>query len=160
MNQALKLIIALATPLLVGGIAGYLTSSEIKSWYLLLNKPSWNPPNNLFAPIWTTLYLLMGYAFYRIWVIKENSEMKYWGMGLFVVQLALNFLWSFIFFKQHNIGWAFVEIIVMWLAILCTIIAFSKIDKPAAWLLVPYISWVSFAAILNYTILQLNLPAK
>lgn len=160
MNQVLKFIIALAAPLLVGGIAGYFTASEIKSWYILLNKPSWNPPNYLFGPAWTTLYILMGYAFYRIWVSKGGSEMKNWAIVLFVVQLVLNFFWSFIFFKQHNLGWAFVEIIAMWLAILCTIIAFSKIDKPAAWLLVPYISWVSFATILNYTIWQLNLHAK
>jgi translocator protein len=160
MNQILKLIIALAAPLLVGGIAGYFTSSEIKSWYLLLNKPSWNPPNTVFGPVWTCLYLLMGYAFYRVWIHPGSSEIKYWAMGLFIVQLILNFFWSFIFFKEHNLGWAFVEIIVMWLAILCTIIAFSKVDRIAAWLLVPYISWVSFASILNYTIWQLNLPVK
>jgi translocator protein len=160
MNQILKFIIALVAPLMVGGISGYFTASEIKSWYILLNKPSWNPPNYLFGPVWTTLYILMGYAFYRIWVSKGSSEMKNWAIGLFIVQLILNFFWSFIFFKQHNLGWAFVEIIAMWLAILCTMIAFSKIDKPAAWLLVPYISWVSFATILNYTIWQLNLHAK
>jgi translocator protein len=160
MNQILKFIIALVAPLMVGGISGYFTASEIKSWYILLNKPSWNPPNYLFGPVWTTLYILMGYSFYRIWVSKGSSEMKNWAIGLFIVQLILNFFWSFIFFKQHNLGWAFVEIIAMWLAILCTMIAFSKIDKPATWLLVPYISWVSFATILNYTIWQLNLHAK
>jgi translocator protein len=160
MNKLLKLIIALAAPLLVGGIAGYFTSSEIKSWYLLLKKPSWNPPNYIFGPVWTTLYLLMGYAFYRIWVSKASVEMKNWAIGLFVIQLILNFFWSFIFFKHHHLGLAFIEIIAMWVAIFCTIIAFSKIDKTAAWLLVPYISWVSFATILNYTIWQLNLPVK
>jgi translocator protein len=159
-NNWLKLVISLALPLLVGGISGSFTATEVKNWYLTLQKPSWNPPSAIFAPVWTTLYLLMGYAFYRVWTKPGYSNMKNTALGLFVTQLVLNFFWSFIFFKQHQLGWAFLEIVAMWLAILFTIIAFSKIDKIAAWLLVPYISWVSFAAILNNTIWQLNLGAK
>jgi translocator protein len=159
-NNWLKLVIALAIPLLVGGISGSFTAIEVKGWYLKLQKPSWNPPSTIFAPVWTTLYLLMGYAFYRVWTKPGNSSLKNTALGLFVTQLVLNFFWSFIFFKQHQLGWAFLEIVAMWLAILFTIIAFSKTDKIAAWLLVPYISWVSFAALLNYTIWQLNLGAK
>ena len=98
----------------------------------------------------------MGISFYLIWKTKAEQDKKQWTIIIFIVQFALNILWSFIFFKQHQTGWAFVEIVVMWLAILCTIIAFSRIHKTAAWLLVPYISWVSFAAILNYTIWRMN----
>jgi translocator protein len=156
MHSILRLILSLALPLLVGGISGYFTAAEITGWYQSINKPSWNPPGNIFGPVWTILYLMMGYAFYRIWTTKTNIELKNWAIGLFLLQLTLNFFWSFIFFKQHSPGWAFVEIIAMWLTIFCTIVIFSKLDKTAAWLLVPYISWVSFAAILNYTIWKLN----
>jgi translocator protein len=156
-NNWLKLVVALALPLLVGGISGYFTATEVKSWYPTLQKPSWNPLNTVFGPVWTTLYILMGYAFFRVWTKPGHGNIKNSALALFVTQLVLNFFWSFIFFKQHQLGWAFLEIITMWLAILFTIIAFNKVDKIAAWLLVPYISWVSFAAILNYTIWQLNL---
>lgn len=156
MNNTVKLIIAIAVPLLVGFSAGQFTAAEIPTWYASIKKPSWNPPSWVFAPVWTTLYVMMGIAWFLIWKAPA-TEMKKWGMILFVLQLVLNFFWTFIFFAKHQPGAAFIEIVVLWLAILCTIIAFSKINKTAAWLLVPYISWVSFAAILNYTIWQLNL---
>jgi tryptophan-rich sensory protein len=98
----------------------------------------------------------MGISLFLVWKTAAPTDPKRWAIIVFIAQFALNFLWSYIFFNEHKMGWAFVEIIVMWIAILCTIIAFSRINKTAAWLLVPYISWVSFAAILNYTVWQLN----
>lgn len=156
MSNITKLIISIAVTVGFGLLGGIFTASEIQGWFLHLNKPVWNPPNWLFAPVWTTLYLLMGISFYLIWKTKTSPDTKQWAIIIFVVQFGSNFIWSYIFFKEHLMGWAFVDIIILWIAILCTIIAFSKINKTAAWLLVPYISWVSFAAILNYTIWQMN----
>ena len=155
MNKILKLIISLALPLLVGFTASLYTRPEIEGWYRLLNRPEWNPPNWLFAPVWTSLYILMGVACYLIW-IKAPSAKRSAALLLYFVQLALNFTWSFLFFRMHQPGLAFVEIILLWLCILLTIFAFARLSRLAAWLLVPYISWVSFAAILNHTIWQMN----
>ena len=155
MNKILKLIISLALPLLVGFTASLYTRPEIEGWYRLLNRPEWNPPNWLFAPVWTSLYILMGVACYLIW-IKAPSAQRRAALLLYFAQLALNFTWSFLFFRMHQPGLAFVEIILLWLCILLTIFAFARLSRLAAWLLVPYISWVSFAAILNYTIWQMN----
>ncbi|MGB3006227.1 MAG: TspO/MBR family protein [Chitinophagaceae bacterium] len=156
MNNILKLIISLAIPLAIGATSGFFTVSGVESWFQTINKPTWNPPNWIFGPVWTTLYVMMGIAFFIIWKSEIRSELKKSAIVLFAVQLVLNFFWSFIFFNQHEIGWALVEIIVMWFFILFSIFAFGNISKTAAWLMVPYISWVSFATILNYTIWQLN----
>jgi tryptophan-rich sensory protein len=156
MTRSFKLIISIGAPLFVGAIAGYFTSKEIRNWYFQLNKPWWNPPNWLFGPVWTTLYILMGIALFLVWKKEPTDYSKRQAVNLFWIQLLLNFLWSFIFFRYHQPGWALVEIVAMWAAIMMTILTFSKINKLAAWLLVPYISWVSFATILNYTIWQLN----
>lgn len=154
MNNPLKLIIALAIPLLIGFSGSFFTASEIGSWYQTIQKPLWNPPNWIFGPVWTTLYVLMGISLFLVW--RSSASQKRVAIILFTVQLVLNFFWSFIFFKHHQIGLAFAEILVLWLMILLTIFSFARINKLAAWLLVPYISWVSFAAILNFTIWQLN----
>jgi translocator protein len=157
MNNIVKLIIAIVIPLAVGGLSGFLTTSEIPGWYQTIIKPSWNPPSWIFAPVWTTLYILMGIALYLVWKNENvDSRIKRAAIILFAVQLILNFFWSLIFFKQHQIGWAFAEIMTMWIFIVLTIFAFAKVNNIAAWLLVPYISWVSFASILNYTIWKLN----
>jgi translocator protein len=152
----IKFVISVLVPLAVGGISGWLTMPEIAGWYAGLNKPSFNPPNYLFGPVWTTLYALMGIAFFLIWKSNKDAAQKKKAMLLFGVQLVLNFFWSLIFFTGHQIGWALVEIIVMWLFILFTIFAFGKISSVAAWLLVPYICWVSFATLLNAALWQLN----
>ena len=138
-----------------GALGGIVTAPEIKTWYLFLNKPSFNPPNYLFGPVWTLLYLLMGISLFLI-LKKDDSAAKKKSLILFFVQFALNFCWSFIFFKYHLIGWAFAEIVVMWIFILLTILSFNRINKTAAWLLVPYIAWVSFASVLNFAIWKLN----
>jgi len=156
MSNTLKLIIAIIIPVAVGAVSGFFTSSEIPGWYQTINKPTWNPPSWLFGPVWTTLYVMMGIALFLVWKSDASQSVKKTAIILFAAQLLLNFFWSFIFFNQHQIGWAVVEIITMWIFILLTIFAFAPISKIAAWLLVPYISWVSFATILNYTIWKLN----
>lgn len=156
MNNTGKFILAVAIPLLVGGTSGFFTVTGIESWYQTIQKPAWNPPNYIFGPVWTTLYALMGIALFLVWKSTGPQAIKKTAILLFAVQLVFNFFWSIIFFKLQQPGWAFLEMIGLWLFILLTILAFSKVDKIAAWLLVPYISWVSFAAILNYTIWKLN----
>ena len=156
MNNTLKLIIAIAIPLAVGATSGFFTITGVESWYQTINKPSWNPPGSVFGPVWTTLYVLMGVALFLVWKSSGSDTLKRTAITLFAVQLILNFFWSFIFFDQQQPGWAFVEIMTLWFFILLTIFSFTRVSKTAAWLLVPYISWVSFAAILNYTIWKLN----
>lgn len=156
MNNTLKLIIAIAIPLIVGGTSGFFTATGVESWYQTIARPTWNPPGWIFGPVWTTLYVMMGISLFLVWKEDTSVELKKIAIALFTVQLVLNFFWSFIFFNQHQIGWALVEIAAMWVFILLTIFAFAQVNKAAAWLLVPYISWVSFATILNFTIWQLN----
>jgi translocator protein len=152
----MKLIISILIPLLVGSTAGFFTSSGVNGWYTAANKPWFNPPNWLFAPVWTTLYIMMGIALFLVWKTNADKTVKQTALILFAVQLTLNFFWSFIFFKTQQLGWAFAEIIVLWIMILLTILWLGKISSTAAWLLVPYISWVSFASVLNYALWKLN----
>jgi translocator protein len=157
MKNTLKFIIAIAAPLAIGALGSYFTISEIKSWYQTINKPSFNPPSYVFGPVWTILYILIGISFFFIWQNNTaTSKLKTTAIALFVTQLVLNFLWSVLFFNQHQIGWALVDIVLLWLSILLMILSFAKINILSAWLLVPYISWVSFATILNYNIWILN----
>jgi tryptophan-rich sensory protein len=156
MNNGLKLLIAVAAPVGTGALAGYFTASGVDTWYRTIEKPEWNPPDAVFAPVWTVLYILMGIAFYLVWKSHAEPGLKRRATVLWILQLVLNAAWSFLFFNQHAIGLALIEIILLWLAILLTIFIFARIRKAAAWLLVPYISWVSFATILTYTIWKLN----
>ena len=156
MKNWIKSVIAVLIPLLTGGISGYFTATGVGTWYIQINKPTWNPPNQIFAPVWTTLYIMMGIALFLIWKSNADAVDKKKAITLWGIQMLLNFLWSFIFFNQHLIGLALADIVGMWLFILITIFAFAKINKTAAWLLVPYIAWVSFAGILNCAIWWLN----
>jgi tryptophan-rich sensory protein len=156
MSNIFKAVIAISLPLLVGATSGFFTVTGVESWYQTIQKPSWNPPNWIFGPVWSTLYVMMGVALFLVWKEDTSEELKKIAFTLFAIQLGLNFFWSFIFFNQQQPGWALVEIVAMWVFILLTIFAFAQVNKTAAWLLVPYISWVSFATILNYTIWQLN----
>lgn len=157
MSNTVKLIVAITLPLLVGATSGLLfTAAGVDSWYPTIQKPTWNPPKAVFAPVWTALYILMGIAFFLVWKSNADERLKKPAITFFAIQLLLNFFWSFIFFFLHRPGWAFVEITILWVFILFTIITFSRASKLAAWLLVPYISWVSFASILNYTIWEMN----
>ncbi len=152
----MKLLISILIPLLVGSSAGFFTSSGVNGWYTTANKPWFNPPNWIFAPVWTALYIMMGIALYLVWKTAIEKSIKKKAIILFAFQLLLNFFWSFLFFKMQEPGWAFVEIISMWFMILLTILWFGKISTVAAWLLIPYLCWVSFASILNYAIWKLN----
>ncbi|MCX6316112.1 MAG: tryptophan-rich sensory protein [Bacteroidetes bacterium] len=156
MTNTIKFIIAVAIPVVIGAASGFFTVSGVESWYATINKPSWNPPNWIFGPVWTTLYFMMGIALFLVWKADTSIELKKIAFVLFAVQLALNFFWSFIFFRLHQPGWALAEMLALWIFIILTIFAFAQVNKTAAWLLVPYISWVSFAAILNYTIWKIN----
>jgi len=156
MSNTLKLVIAILIPVAVGATAGFFTATGAGSWYQTIQKPTWNPPGWIFGPVWTTLYIMMGIALFLVWKSGAAEGLKKTAITLFAIQLVLNFFWSFIFFKMEQPGWAFAEIIAMWVFILLTIFAFAKVNTTAAWLLVPYISWVSFASILNYTIWKLN----
>ena len=155
-NNTLKLIIAIVVSELAGIIGSVFTAPSIVGWYTTLVRPALNPPAWVFGPVWTTLFALMGIAAFLVWKKGlERKDVKI-ALGIFIGQLVLNTLWSIIFFGLHSPAGAFVEIIFLWLAILATIIAFAKISKPAAWLLVPYILWVSFAGYLNFMIWILN----
>lgn len=155
MKPIFKLIISIAIPLAVGGISSYFTATNVESWFTTITKPTFNPPNWLFAPVWTTLYIMMGIALFLVWN-KKSTLSKNKAFLFFAVQMILNFLWSMIFFYQHEIGWALVDIILLWIMIIFTIFAFAPFSKTASWLLVPYICWVSFATLLNYSIWHLN----
>jgi tryptophan-rich sensory protein len=140
----------------VAGIIGSIfTAPAVKGWYTGINKPSFNPPNWLFAPVWTTLFVLMGIAV-SIIRLSEKTELRKKALKVFFIQLILNTLWSIIFFGMENPILAFIEIVVLWFAILYTIILFRKIDRKASYLLIPYILWVSFASVLNLAIAILN----
>jgi benzodiazapine receptor len=124
-------------------------------WYAALNKPEWNPPSWVFGPVWTTLYTMMAVSAWLVW--RQGGFARQWlALSAFLVQLALNALWSPLFFGLKQLGVAFAEIIVLWLAIACTIVVFRRVHRTAAWLLVPYLAWVSFAAFLNWTLWRLN----
>jgi len=155
-NNFFKLVIAIGISELAGIIGSVFTISAIPNWYAGLVKPALNPPAWVFGPAWTTLYALMGIAAFLIWRMGwERKEVKM-ALGVFGIQLFLNAIWSIIFFGLQNPGWALVNIIFLWLAIVWTIAVFYKISKPATYLLVPYLLWVSFASYLNYSIWALN----
>ncbi|MGC9610842.1 MAG: TspO/MBR family protein [Minisyncoccia bacterium] len=155
-NNFFKLVIAIVVCELAGVVGSFFTVSAITSWYAGIVKPALNPPNWVFAPVWTALYLLMGIAAFLIWKNGWEKKEVNMALGIFGIQLVLNAAWSIIFFGLHSPGAAFIEIIFLWLAIVAAIIAFARISRPAAWLLAPYILWVSFAAYLNYSIWILN----
>ena len=151
-----KYIIAILLCEGAGIISGLLASANSNVWFDSLNTPSWNPPAYLFAPVWTTLYLLMGISLGIIWNHKTTELNKRSAYSLFGLQLFLNFWWSILFFKFHSPALALLDILLMDVVIIITIVTFSKFSKVAAWLLVPYIAWVSFATLLNFSIWNLN----
>lgn len=143
-----KLVVALLLPLSVGAVAGMFTSEAVPTWYATLNRPSFNPPNWIFGPVWTTLYILLGISFFLIW--KENpSKQRNLAINVFSIQMLLNFAWSFIFFYFNMIGLALFEIILLWISIVGMIYIFYKMKPISAYLNIPYLIWVSFATILN-----------
>jgi len=155
MSKTLKLIIAIVLPMVFGGLSGFLTANSINGWYSTLQQPSFNPPNWVFGPVWTTLYLIMGISLYRIWSLPATEERNH-AIKIFALQMTLNFFWSLIFFKWHLIGLALAEIIVMWFMIATMIHYFRKLDAVAGYMNIPYLLWVSFASALNGAYFILN----
>jgi tryptophan-rich sensory protein len=157
MSKIVKLLIAILGCQIAGVVGSIFTAPSIATWYATIEKPGFTPPNWVFAPVWTTLFVLMGVSAYLVWNKGlENKNVKM-ALLIFSIQLALNMLWSFLFFGLKSPLYAFFEILILWLVIMLTIVNFSRISKTASWLLIPYIIWVSFAAILNFSIVRLNL---
>lgn len=152
-----KLIVSILIPLIASSIGSIATASSIPTWYASLVKPEWTPPNWVFGPVWTTLYILMGIALFLVWRKGLwRGDVKI-AILIFGVQLFLNILWSVIFFGFQSILGGLIEIVFLWIAILATIIAFYRISKAAGLLLLPYIIWVTIALYLNYTLYLLNI---
>ena len=157
MSKYLRIIYCVAICLVVGYLSSITTQSSINTWYPTLIKPSFNPPNWLFAPVWTLLFIMMGVAAGMIWNQLENQrELVKKALLFFTVQLLLNALWSYLFFGLNNVLLALIEVILLWLVIYETFHIFKKIDKKAAYLFIPYLIWVAFAAVLNGSIYYLN----
>lgn len=157
MNKITRISAVVLTCLAVGYFSGMVTRSAIVTWYPTLIKPSFNPPNWIFAPVWSMLYTMMGVAAGLVWnCIESEKELVKKALIIFAIQLALNALWSFLFFGLKNPMLAGIEIIILWLMIYETYIQFSKINKISGYLFIPYLLWVSFAAMLNGSIWWLN----
>jgi tryptophan-rich sensory protein len=139
----------------VAGVSGSWTAEEVRGWYRTLARPAIAPPNWVFGPVWTLLYALMAIAAWRVWM-ADPSQLRNWGMALFLAQLALNFAWSWIFFRQHALGAALAEVVVLWVAIGATTLVFGRVSPAAAWLMTPYLAWVTFASVLNGAFWRLN----
>lgn len=139
------------------GVIGALTTETGSStWYQSLAKPTFQPPGWVFGPVWLTLYTLMGIAAWRVYRLGGEKPGVRAALVLFAVQLALNAAWSPVFFGAHGIEIAAVILVALWVAVLATTIAFLRLDRPAGWMLVPYVAWVTFAAVLNIAIVTLN----
>ena len=155
MRPWIGLVAFVAVCFAVAWLGSAVTTPKIAGWYAALAKPDWNPPNWIFGPVWSFLYLTMAVAAWLVWRQRGWGGAK-WALLLFGIQLILNLLWSCLFFGLENPGLAFVEIIVLWAAILATTVTFWPRSKIAGLLLVPHLAWVSFAAVLNFTMWRLN----
>jgi tryptophan-rich sensory protein len=151
-----KLISSIILCLMAGFIGSVFTQAAVPTWYATLNKPSFTPPSGVFGPVWTTLYLLMGISLFLIWRIDGELQQRRKALVVFILQLALNALWSILFFGLRSPLAGLVGIICLWTAIWLTIHLFARISRMAAWLLAPYLLWVSFAVVLNASIFVLN----
>jgi translocator protein len=153
-SDALVLAIAIIIPQIAGFIGSLYTTPNISTWYSGITKPSFNPPNWIFGPVWTTLFLMMGVASFIIY--KQKDKIKTQALKLYLAQLTLNIMWSVIFFGAKNPLGGFLVIVALWIEIAYTMDIFYKIKKTAGYLFVPYFLWVSFAMILNFSIYILN----
>jgi len=154
-KDVIKLIVSVGVPLLAGGVGAVVTTPAISTWYATLNKPWFTPPDWLFGPVWILLYILMGLALFLVWR-SPKSRTRDIGIALFAVQLAVNVFWSFAFFGLENTLYGVLTIIPLWVLIAATIFQFYKVSKGAAFLMVPYILWVSIATALNTAVYLLN----
>ncbi len=177
LNKSIKFLISILICEFAGIIGSFFTVSQINTWYSTINKPTFNPPNWIFGPVWTTLFVLMGISLYLVWEKKWEAKdkiqpKKAWNklsqkflsgswqkaniILIFYTQLVLNILWSVVFFGAHSLNGAFFVLLMLWFSILFTIVNFYRVSKVAAVLLIPYILWVSFAGILNYFLWLIN----
>lgn len=154
-NNFGKLVASIALCQSAGIVGSFFTVSAIGNWYAFLNKPSFSPPNWLFAPVWLTLYTLMGIALFLVWknLNKKGAKFAFW---FFLIHLAVNAVWSVIFFGLQNIALAFAVILLLWVMIAVLIKIFRPINRTASNLLIPYLVWVSIATFLNYSLMVLN----
>lgn len=151
-----RLVRSLVLPLVAGAIGSAATYPNLAGWYDALEKPAFSPPNRVFGPVWTTLYLLMGTAHYLVTQAKAEPTAQRAAQILYGMQLVMNALWSIVFFGRRAPGAALVEIVLLWTAIVLTIFAFARVSRLAALLLAPYLLWTTFAAVLNAAIWRLN----
>ena len=157
MNKISRIAIVVIICLAVGYLSGMVTRTSITTWYPTLVKPSFNPPNWIFAPVWTSLYVMMGVAAGFIWnQITTQKAAVTKALQFFTIQLVLNALWSYLFFGLHNLMLATIEVVLLWLMIFETYSQFAKINKTASYLMLPYLAWVSFASVLTASIWWLN----
>lgn len=156
MKDIVKLLLSIVICQAAGIIGSFFTAPNILTWYKALNKPTFAPPNWVFAPVWTILFLLMGIALYLVWKQGWNAPGVRMAMILFYIHLIVNILWSAVFFGLRAPFAGFFVIIALWFLILITMIYFNSVSKPAGILLIPYIAWVSFASILNFMLYRLN----
>jgi tryptophan-rich sensory protein len=154
-NQTSKLIASLLLPLGIGGIAGMFTTEAIPGWYATLNQPSFNPPNWVFGPVWTVLYIILGISLFLIWKLDVGKQRNQ-AISIFMVQLLLNFCWSFFFFYFKMIGVALADIVVLWVMIVVMQVRFYKLNPVSAYINIPYLLWVTFATALNTSYFLLN----
>lgn len=152
-KQIIALVISLALTFAAAGIGSLATTPNIPTWYAGLAKPTWNPPNWLFGPVWTFLYISMAVA---AWLVWRQGGLWQWALALFAVQLTLNAAWSWLFFGFHLPGAAFIEVVALLVAIAATTVAFWPKSMAAGILMLPYLAWVAFATVLNFTIWRLN----
>lgn len=155
LQQTIGLVVSMAVCFGAAGIGSMLTTPSIGGWYATLAQPAWSPPNWVFGPVWSLLYLAMAIAAWLVWR-RVGFPRAASALNLFAIQLVLNVCWSAIFFGLHRPGLAFAEILLLGLAILATMVAFRSLSRAAAWLMAPYLLWVAFAAVLNFSIWRLN----
>ncbi len=155
-RDIIRLGIACAASLSAGLIGSLVAADNFTTWYAGIEKPAFTPPNWVFGPVWTILYVLMGVAAFLVWQKGLRTPDVRVALAWFLVQLALNALWTPVFFALHRIDLALIVIVLLWAAVVTTIVYFLRISRPAAGLLVPYLLWVSFAAVLNASIWYLN----
>lgn len=149
-------LIAAAVVLLASAIGGAATGPNIASWYDLLAKPWFTPPDAVFGPVWTALYAMLAFAFWRVLRLDPATPGRGRAIGWFVVQISLNALWSVVFFGLHSPALALGVIVLLWLAIVGNMVAFMRLDRLAGWMFAPYLAWVSFAAALNAGVATMN----
>lgn len=155
-RRTVPLVVALLLPLAVGMVSGWITADGVRSWYPSIAKPGFTPPDWVFGPVWTALYISMGWASYLIWRRGFHAPGVRAALTFYAIQLLLNSLWSPLFFGLQSPGLAFAEIVVFWAALAWTVVLFRRVSLAAALVMMPYLAWVSFATVLNFAIWRLN----